>query len=168
MTKPLAELPNETVKELQEFKETDTEKLREKIRALRGKGWTLRSIATALNVSRTTIQNWDKKATATDTDKLTDDALPTPSLFSYGSNVFPFKIPKDIPPKDIKVMQELREAAKNKTRWSDQNSKETKASQELDKYILKYSQRKVPLQTIAKHLSVTRRAVAQRIEKLEV
>lgn len=171
MTKPLAELPEKTVSELREL---EGDALYTKIRTLRDNGWTLRSIAAPLNVSRTTVQNWTVKAQqaleeAPETVETPSEANePTPSLFSYGSNVRPFKIPKDIPPKDIKVMQDLRERSKGKTRWTPENSDAAIASRELDKYISKYAQRKVPLQTIARHLGVTRRAVAQRIEKFEV
>lgn len=161
MTKELATLPEEVVTQLKDLREAqDYTALHDFTATLRKQGWPLRAIATPLGVSRSAVRNWEVAGTA---EQKTD--VPSPPKTVHGSKTRKVKIPRDVPQSDRDRLRSLAETARSRTRWSNANSPEYRASEELDSLVAKYAARKVPLATIARHMGVTRRAVAQRLEK---
>lgn len=164
-------LPPETVQRLNAAKTDTTDKtaLYSLVADLTDAEWPLRSIAQALGVSRTTAHNYSRRGTSARPEGYTPPAdTPTKPIDTYGAGLRAKRIPLDVPPAELPRLKELYESARKKTRWSNQNSPEVKDSTELGELLLKYRRRKIPLATIAKHLGVTRRALAQRIENFDV
>lgn len=172
MTKQLAILPEDTVKELKSLRESGPRpQFLANVYYLRKEGWPLRSIASPLGVSRSAVRNWDLEGkelvTVHNITTIMKAHAPLP-VTAHGTKTKVVKIPHDLNPTDRERIRTLAEVARNRTRWSEPNSKESKASDELEELIAKAVRRKVPVATIAKHMGVTRRAVAQRIEKIGV
>lgn len=166
MTKQLAELPTSAVAELKELRGNDSQQFHELVFILRKEGWPLRAIAGPLGVSRSAVRNWETKIHTPVNRKLPVEYKLPPSTFGQGHKIV--KIPHDLKEEDRVKIYLLAQEAKKKTRWSEPDSAEYKASQELEDLIVYYIRRKVPVATIARHMGVTRRAVAQRLEKINV
>lgn len=164
-----ATLPDEYVESLKEFTRTSAQFLAH-IVALRTRGWPLRSIAEPLGVSRVTVSNWQEKG-SNRVDILQESLqiqVPSVPLDAKGQGVSVKRIPKGIPKKDQKVIQGLVEDAARNTRWSRKDSPERLASIRLDELVDLYViQRKVPASTFADVAGVTRRAIMQRVERVQ-
>lgn len=140
------------------------------IYALRQRGWPLRAIAAPLEISRVTVANWADEASKSKDIVLHALSIPAPHvpLDAKGQGIIVRKIPKGIPEKDRKRIQELTETASKNTRWSRSDSPERIASRELDELVDKYvCQRSVSASTFAEVAGVTRRAIMQRVERVE-
>lgn len=163
--KPLADLPQDIVEKLHTLKaQEDTQPLYDYVAHLASVQWPLRTIAQALGVSRTSALNYSRKGTPDDTQP-PPEAPPTDT---YGSGVRSKKIVFDVPPAQVPHLQELHELAKKKTRWTNANSPEAKAAVELNELLKTYRRRRIPISRLANHLSVSRRAITQRLEKIDV
>lgn len=159
-------LPEATKRLLLE--QTNHSKQTEYICALAAEGWPVRVLSDATGLSKAAIhRKINKKENTADAAK-SDLPVPPFNHMLYAPGVHGKILTRNITPDDRQRMKDLHEEAKKRTRWSTPTSKENIASEELDQLVLKYAQRKVSLTTIAKHLGVTRRAVAQRIEKFDV
>lgn len=167
MTKAVAHLPADAARLLQEFKSTSRNHFYSYLIALREKGWPLRAIAEPLSVSRAAVLSWEKEAREmTITDLSHSYPIPELPMDSHAQPYYPKKITPDIPKKDRPKLIQLHRQAKKVTRWTPTDHPDRLAAKELEDRILFYAnQRKVPVASIAKHLGVTRRAIAQRIEK---
>lgn len=156
----LPEATKRLISELEDYQEqTDY------LCALAAEGWPVRVLTDATGLSRSAIHRRLRSENST-----TGTPHPVPKFNHklFGPGVKSKALTLNIPPADREKMHDLHQKAKNRTRWSEPTSEENIASQELDHMIRKYVQRKVSLTTIAKHIGVTRRAVAQRIEKFDV
>lgn len=174
MTKAVAHLPADAAHKLQELKKEADEyptsgKFYAYLLDLRDAGWPLRAIAEPLNVSRAAVMSWQKKANAL---HLTRDFnpnrtdIPALPMTAHAQPYQAKKIVPDIPKKDLPELIQLHRQAKKVTRWTPEDHPNRIASRKLEERILFYTnQRKVPVASIANHLGVTRRAIAQRIEK---
>lgn len=165
----LLHLPQETVEELKTLQKSDREKMCGLVADLNDAQWPLRTLAQALGVSRTSALSYARKGRA---QRLPDHTPPATAphvpIDAPGSGVKPARIHLNIPPNQRQEFIDLYALAKTKTRWSNANSPEYKAATQFNDQLLTYKRRRIPLATIAKHLGVTRRALAQRIENLEV
>lgn len=173
MTKQLAELPEDAVKQLKDNRQSPQKaQFYAMVYHLREAGWPLRAIASPLGVSRSAARNWEVQGRKlVEEDNITTSILPekwrVPAT-THGTGTRAVRIPRDLNAADKVRIKELADVARNRTRWSNDNSPEAKASRELEDMIRTYVRRKVPVSTIAKHMGVTRRAVAQRIERIGV
>lgn len=156
-------LPEATKRLLQE---TNTQEQTELICALAAEGWPVRVLSDATGLSKATIH----RRISGNKNQTPSSKHPVPPFNHklYGHGVRAKKIVRNLTQADRAKIHDLQQQAKTKTRWSTPTSKENLASEELDRLVLKYVQRKVSLTVIAKHMGVTRRAVAQRIEKFDV
>lgn len=171
MTKAVAHLPADVSRLLKEFREEENPRnFYSYLSALRAKGWPLRAIAEPLNVSRAAVLSWSKQAALTNIDTAMERNYPVPDL-PMDTHAQPYtakKITPDIPKKDLPELIQLHRQAKKVTRWTPEEHPNRQAARILEERILFYTnQRKVPVASIARHLGVTRRAIAQRIEKHE-
>lgn len=168
MTK-LLHLPEDTAQELKRLQGTDREKMCGLVADLNDAQWPLRTIAQALGVSRTSALSYARQGrTQRSVDHTPADSTPHTPIDAPGSGVKPARIYFNIPPSQRQEFIDLYALARTKTRWSNANSPEYKAATEFNSRLLTYKRRRIPLATIAKHLGVSRRAIAQRIENLEV
>lgn len=169
---PEPRLPDETNNLLASLNTTDPdsqEELTKFICALAAEGWPPRTIAGASGLSRTAVSNrLYRNSLSNDPKPNTEHKVPPFNKKLYAPGVRPKKLESNLTAEDRLKIRELHDKAKNKTRWSTPTSPENIASEELDQMILKYVRRKVSLSVISKHMGVTRRAVAQRIEKFKV
>jgi hypothetical protein len=167
MTKSLAVLPEDTAQDLREAKENNPKQFYGMVYQLAEAGWPHRAIAEPFGVSRASAGNWLSKASQ-DTSELdlSYDKIPSVPVTTHGQNYRPKKIKPDVPQKDIELLRDLAAQAKQVTRWTAPNSPLRAASEKLEEKLVYYVEtRKVPVAVIARHLGVTRRAIAQRIEK---
>lgn len=172
MTKAVAHLPADASRRLQELRAEEQEgRFYAYLLELREAGWPLRAIAEPLGVSRAAVMGWQRKAEAahlTITIAGHNPLVPALPLASHSQPYYAKKITPDIPKKDRPELIQLHRQAKKVTRWTPEEHPSRQAAKELEERILFYAnQRKVPVASIAKHLGVTRRAIAQRIEKHE-
>lgn len=172
MTKAVAQLPADAAHKLQELKKLDDThdtQFAVYLLQLRFAGWPLRAIAEPLGVSRAAVMAWEKKANAMHlTLDLDPKKVPALPMTAHAQPYTAKKIVPDIPKKDLPELIQLHRQAKKVTRWTPAEHPARQAAAQLEERILFYAnQRKVPVASIAKHLGVTRRAIAQRIEKHE-
>mgnify|MGYP001608982921 CR=1 FL=1 len=170
MTKAVAHLPADAARHLQELKAEEQEgRFHAYLLELREAGWPLRAIAEPLNVSRAAVMSWQRKAEAEHlTRNITgrNPLVPVLPLSAHAQPYYAKKITPDIPKKDLPELLQLHRQAKKVTRWTSEDNEYRQAARQLEERILFYAnQRKGPVASIAKHLGVTRRAIAQRIEK---
>lgn len=158
-----AKLPTETAMRLIKAKEKDEVLFLSFILTLREADWPLRAIAEPFNVSRTAAMKWETKAKGHSEVSINPDLL---LVTPEGYGVRRKRIIPDIPKADLKKLKELAIQAKGVTRWTPHTHPAKIAAIHLEKMILHYTQeRKVPVSVVARHLGVTPRAIAQRIEK---
>lgn len=166
-----AELPESEKQRLLELRvNTDQRGLRERAVALRNAGWPLRAIGEAVGVSRMSVHVW-QSAVQENPDALKRVSqihdVPNLPLTARGSGVTVKKMRIDVPPHDRERLAELAQQAKTVRRWSTPESSERKASDELDKLVVKYIEnRGVAPMTVARHAGVTRRAIMARLERI--
>lgn len=167
MTKSLAVLPEDTAQDLREAKENNQKLFLGMVYQLAEAGWPHRAIAEPFGVSRASAGNWLSKATQDiSVLDLSYAKIPSVPVTTHGQSYKPKRIKPDVPQKDIDLMRDLAEQAKQVTRWTPPNSPLRVATAKLEEKLVYYTQtRKVPVAVIARHLGVTRRAIAQRIEK---
>lgn len=166
MPKVPAKLPTETASKLIKTKEKDEVLFLSFILTLRAENWPLRAIAEPFNVSRTAAMKWEARAKEHPEVEINPDLLLLTPEDSRGSGVRRKRIVPNVPKADLKKMKELAAQAKGVTRWTPNTHPAKIAAIHLEKMILHYTQeRKVPVAHVAKHLNVTPRAIAQRIEK---
>jgi len=169
MTKPLAQLPQETVDTLLDLKTNNRTEFLLFVLNLRAANWPLRAIAEPFGVSRAAASLWVKQGQKLQSDGVAATlqlTVPPIPVTTYGQKYKPVKVTPNVKKSDVEYMRNLFSEAKKVTRWSDPSSPEKIAASKLEELILYYTQqRKVPVATIANHLGVTRRAIAQRIEK---
>lgn len=159
-------LPEDLVDELNDARdEDDRTELFALVRALKDAGWTFGDIATPLGVTRSAVNQWHKAALRKDIAPAT---LPDAHLPVQDPVGIPKRIKPDVPPKDRNRLRDLTISARKNTRWSKPNSPERRASEELIRLLdLHINQRKVSVAAVARHAGVTRRAIMQRLERLE-
>lgn len=166
-----AALPESEKQRLLELRNNpDQRGLRERVVALRYAGWPLRAIGEAVNVSRMSVHVWQSMVEENpDAVKRVEQIkdVPTLPMDARGSGVTVRKINIDVPQTDRERLKQLANKAKTVRRWSAEDSEERKASDELDKLVIKYVEKRgVKPMTVARHAGVTRRAIMARLERI--
>lgn len=163
-----AELPEAVAQELKRLRETSQIDFYAYVIALRAKRWPLRAIGDAFGVTRVAAKAWYTRALDSDEAVLLSSNFHAPDLplNTRGNGFKAVKIVPDVPVKDREVIRDLAERAKNVRRWTPEDSPERDAALELEELLYHYHKnRSVPITKLAEYAGVTRRAVAQRLEK---
>ena len=137
----------------------DYKGLKARVALLRQKGWSVRQIAPAAGVSRTTVSNWG----STPVDPYAQSVLSHRVIASAG--VKTVKWYARIPRYDVEEMQKLAVGAKKVTSASSKDSENYQDGLFLDNFIQHYLDNLVPVTEIAKILGITHRAVRARLER---
>lgn len=142
-------LPSEYVSELRGLRESGQSDLfLSHIKSLRDSCWPLSTLATALDVSKTTVAKWGNKDFDT-------KEVETP----------PFYIPPTISDIEASVLAELTKKSSTVRRFTAPNSPARKAAEALESMLLDLRSKGVSVTDLAKACGVTRRAINQRLDK---
>ena len=166
--KTKASLPDNTAKTLQQLKGSQPKQFYAHVIALRERGWPLRALGEPFNVSRVAVSNWEEKAYGDPETVILSKGVAVPELpiDGHGSKTKAAKITPDVPKTDQERFARLAPIAAKNTRWSEPNSPERLAAEELNQLIAYYHlYRKVPAAAIARYAGVSRRAIMQRLKK---
>lgn len=163
-----AQLPEAAAKNLRDARERSQTEFFAHIIALREERWPLRSIGDVFGVTRVAAKAWFTRAENNEDAVELAKTLVVPRLpiNTRGNGVKAVKIVPDVPSKDRTVIRNLADQAKNVRRWTPEDSPEREAALELEELLYHYHKnRNVPVTKLAEYAGVTRRAVAQRLEK---
>lgn len=155
----LPSLSEATVEKLKYLKNVNTSEFYRYVLSLRNNKWPLRAIAKPLNVSRSIVSVWERKAT-TDNLPIVEQlppTLPREMRSVYSKHVL-----------TIEQSNELRLLAKEASkvrRFTAENSPSRQAAAKLEKLLKSYKEQGASLSQLATACEVTRRAIAQRLEK---
>lgn len=157
-------LPAEQIKTIQELYSNRTQAPQEfynYVYALHTHGWSFEDISIPLGVSRSVVGQWKKNA-----DPDLPLTLPAPPHKPRQIRGTIRKVKPDILPEEQEHIKKLAALARQKTRWSNKNSEEFKAAEELTELINKHvTQRGVAISRFAQIAGVNRKAIVQRMEK---
>ena len=130
--------------------------------------WSLQDIASSFGVSKSAVANWEKKG----------KKLITIPSFDQGNNIpvkevkkpeLPSKAPKpepvDFPIEAQQTILKLAQAASRVSRNTPADAPSRKAAAELEDILKHYKDQGVSYSKLAAAAGVTRRAIAQRLEK---
>lgn len=163
----LPRLSSETVNKLKDLysygrAEEDMQPLYAFVVALRKNRWPLRAIAEALGVSRSIVNIWETKL---------DPATPLPETEELpeviNEQVKPIYMRYTLSIDDAVDLAVLTEQASSVRRFTAPNADSRKAAIKLEDLLLEHRTKGASLQTLAVACKVSRRAVAQRIEKAQ-
>ena len=163
-----AQLPEAVAQELRDARGRSQTEFFAYIIALREERWPLRTIGDVFGVTRVAAKAWFTRAEADEEAVELSKKLFVPRLpiNTRGNGVKAVKLVPDVPVKDRTVIRDLAEKAKNVRRWTPADSPERDAALELEELLYHYHKnRNVPVTKLAEYAGVTRRAVAQRLEK---
>ena len=131
-------------------------------------GWSLQEIANSFTVSKSAVANWEKKGKklAKDQDAVIEhSAVPQKDKVA----VLPSKEPKtpvvDFPIEAQQKILKLAQVASKVSRNTPPDAPSRKAAAELEDILYKYKTAGVPYSKLAAAAGVTRRAIAQRLDK---
>jgi hypothetical protein len=155
---------------LRGFRSTDLAEFHAFLLALREKKWPYRAIGDVFGVTRAAVRSWYIQAARDPFNfaraEVMVEHVPDLPPTSRGSLARPKRLVADVPADDQKKIQDLTAQARVVKRWTPANSPARQAAQELEELLHFYaSKRHVPISRLATYAGVTRRAVAQRIEK---
>ena len=165
-----AVLPEETAALLREFRDTDRSEFNALLLALKEKNWPYRAIGDVFEVTRAAVLSWYVQAAEDPFNFARAEVMvkhvPDLPATTRGSKSRIKRLVPDVPAEDQAKIRDLTEQAKVVKRWTPENSPARAAALELEGMLYFYSsERHVPVVRLAKYAGVTRRAVAQRIEK---
>ena len=153
-------LSDETAQTLKTLKDTDIDEFYRYVKALRKEGWPLRAIAEPLGAARSVIAVWEDKAgnpsTLPKVEQLPDD-LPR--------EVKPIYIHLELTEEETKRLRALAESASQVRRFTDPSAQSRRDAAELEDLLHDYQDAGASLSVLAEACGVTRRAIAQRLEK---
>lgn len=129
--------------------------------------WSLQDIATAFGVSKSAVANWEKKGkTITDNQLVAMVGIPVKNM---SKPELPSKEPKpepaSIPIADQQKILKLAQMASKVSRNTPADAPSRKAAAELEDILDFYKSQGVSYSKLAAAAGVTRRAIAQRLEK---
>jgi hypothetical protein len=165
-----AELPEQTAELLKKLRAEDRSEFHAFLLALREARWPYRAIGDVFGVTRAAVRTWYVQAAQdpfnfTRAEAMMPQVPPLPAS-TRGSKERPKRLVPDVPADDQKRIADLTLQAREVKRWTPVNSPARAAALELEGLLHFYSsERRVPISRLAKYAGVTRRAVAQRIEK---
>lgn len=134
------------------------------VAALHRTGWSYTDIALPLGVTRSAISNWDKAYNQLPPAERPPLPLTAPKPKDPAGETR--RIKPDVPPAERDHIRRTAEKARQNTRWSNDDSPERQAANELLQLIKHHIQeRGVPVSRFADIAGVNRRAIMQRIER---
>jgi len=163
-----AALPEDTAETLRRVRDESTTEFYAYVLALRAKRWPLRALGDVFGVTRVAAKAWETRAKqSAEAVKLAEDLdVPNLPLNARGNGVKPRKLVPDVPQEDRQYIRDLANKAKDVRRWTPEDSEAREAAKKLEKLLYDYAYKKnVPVTRLAEHAGVSRRAVAQRLEK---
>lgn len=155
----LPELSKDTIDKLEYLKTIDLPDFYQYVLSLRKNKWPLRAIAEPLGVSRSIVSVWEKKAI--DVDLPDTEQLP-PSLPKEMKPVYSKYI---LQPEKIKELRKLAKSASKVRRYTDENALSRVSAIKLENLLREYKDEGASLSQLANACGVSRRAIAQRLEK---
>jgi len=155
-------LPEETVTLLKELRSTNADELHAFTKALNDAGWPLRTIATATGVGHSAVAAWKRKA-----DFETTYPIPVVPEKLLKTSTKPTKPKVEIPIEDQERITELSGMASMVRGRTPKDSPYRIAADELAELFYKYKTMGASYEVLATLAGVTRRSVAQRLEKRE-
>lgn len=159
----LPALSDTTITHLQRLRKENPEKFHALVASLRTRKWPLRAIADGLGVSRSIVSIWEKKGLE----------YPDPKVEVLAENM-PDELPQKVRPvyssytlsdEDKETLAKLTKEASTVRRFTDRNAPARKAAAELEDLLHKHRNSGASLADLARACGVSRRAVAQRLEK---
>lgn len=156
-------LPPAEVDKLTSLRGADTKAFRARVRDLRKAGWTLASIADPFGSPRSTARAWELGAPSL--DEVPAASVPTAPRVTRASAPKTRRLRPDVPADELKELQHLAESARTVRGWTPKSSPARKDAEELERRLEIYVSRGVPVKRLARHMGVTYRAVAARLER---
>jgi hypothetical protein len=153
-------LPEETALLIISLRENDEEEFYAYIKALTDAKWSLRAIAAGIGCSFTSIQKWKQMAS-----QETKHPVPEVPQKVKAASSRPVKPEVNIPTADRKRILELTAKASMVRGRTPKDSPYRKAALELEDLLHFYKDQDVSYKTLAEIAQVSRRAIAQRLEK---
>lgn len=170
LRKKNADLPEETAELLRQFRAEDLNEFHAFLLALREKRWPYRAIGDVFGVTRAAVRAWYVQAAKdpfnfSRAEVMLEHVPPLPPTVR-GSSAKPKRLVPDVPAEDQQRIFDLTAQARVVKRWTPEDSPSRTAARELEELLHFYAkERKVSIARLSKYAGVTRRAVAQRIEK---
>lgn len=157
----LPELSASTIKKLHELRgKDDKEEFYLHIASLRRNSWPLRAIAEPLGVSRSIVNIWETKIDPLAKLPETEDL---PQIIS--EQVKPIYSKYELTDAEKKQLWDLAREASKVRRYTDPESPSRKAAKELEDLLHEHKAKGASLNTLKNACGVSRRAIAQRLEK---
>lgn len=153
-------LSRKTTETLLEQRRKDPQAFYQHVLSLRANGWPLRAIAQSLGVSRTAVSAWEAKA-------IPHSSLPESEKLPETLNIqlnSTYRQTTLTPEQEAELLS-LSQLASQVRRHTALQAPTRKAANELESLLLKYSNAGVSITKLANACKVTRRAIAQRLEK---
>lgn len=161
--KTLPQLSETTIDHLERLRAENPTKFYALVASLRSRRWPLRAISDGLGVSRSIVSIWEKKGLDS----------PDPKVEVLAEDM-PAELPQKIRPvyssytlseDDKKELFDLAREASTVRRFTDPNAPSRKAASELEGKLHAHRESGASLADLARACGVSRRAVAQRLEK---
>lgn len=160
-TRLRVELPAHEAEALRECR-GDLSALRQRVYALRKAKWPLRAIGEPLDdTARSTVRMWELAA---DPNGPLPDVSPCPRGDSVGGERV-VRLRFDVPVTEREELKRLALSARTVRGWTPKDAPTRKDADKLDRLLIKYTKRGVPVKRLATHMGVTYRAVAARLER---
>lgn len=156
----LPELSDNTVAQLKRLRDTDRPAFYELVASLRKNKWPLRAISDPLGVSRSIVQIWENKAPE-NTPLPESEQLPK----AIDEQVKPIYLRYELSDEESMRMYVLAREASKVRRFTDNDSPSRDAARELEELLHYHKDRGASLNTLKVACGVSRRAIAQRLEK---
>jgi transcriptional regulator with XRE-family HTH domain len=160
----LPELPLSMVRKLKALKaQEDKTEFYDTIAALRVNNWTLKSIAEGLGYSRSIVSIWESKSTKNPEDLPPVDEIPDDLDDRLRPIYSQYRLTED----QAAELYMLTKTAAEVRRYTKPDAPERKAAERLEELLHYYKEQGASLNTLKVACGVSRRAVAQRLEKRE-
>jgi len=156
----LPELSPDTVAQLKKLRDTDRPAFYQYVASLRRNKWPLRAVSEPLGVSRSIVQIWEHKV-------LESTVLPETEQLpkAIDDQVKPIYLRYELTDEESTQMYVLAREASKVRRFTDLDSPARDAAKELEDLLHYHKERGASLNTLKVACGVSRRAVAQRLEK---
>lgn len=157
----LPELSPSTIQHLSELRDKeDKEEFYLHVASLRRNSWPLRAIAEPLGVSRSIVNIWETKIDPL--AKLPEvEELPK----QISEQVKPIYSRYELSKEDAQTLWDLAREASKVRRYTDPDSPAREAARELEDLLHFHKEKGASLNTLKDACGVSRRAIAQRLEK---
>lgn len=157
----LPELSASTIQHLSELRaKDDKEEFYLHIASLRRNSWPLRAIADPLGVSRSIVNIWETKI-----DPLAEMPVTESLPKQISEQVKPIYSRYELTAEEAQTLWDLAREASKVRRYTDPNSPSREAARELEDLLHFHKDRGASLNTLKNACGVSRRAIAQRLEK---